>query len=105
MGAGLRRPHADDGSRVLARFTTEERSKIGVHTCPGGDCDSTHSADVSYNDLIPSLLRINAGYFLMQLSTEKSREDVYKFIGQNLRKDADGVKQVGLPRRRRMVLA
>jgi hypothetical protein len=29
--------------RVLARFTAEERKDIGIHTCPGGDCDSVHS--------------------------------------------------------------
>jgi 5-methyltetrahydropteroyltriglutamate--homocysteine methyltransferase len=35
-------------NRVLNRFKREDRSKIGVHTCPGGDKDSTHSADVDY---------------------------------------------------------
>ena len=34
---------------VLDRFTAEERVNIGIHTCPGGDCDSVHSADVPYN--------------------------------------------------------
>ena len=33
---------------VLDRFSDEERERIGVHTCPGGDHDSTHSADVDY---------------------------------------------------------
>ncbi|MBI1727317.1 MAG: 5-methyltetrahydropteroyltriglutamate--homocysteine methyltransferase, partial [Candidatus Rokubacteria bacterium] len=31
-------------NRVLQRFSPEERARIGVHTCPGGDKDSTHSA-------------------------------------------------------------
>src|SRR5206468_7920605 len=31
-------------NRVLERFTAAERKRIGVHTCPGGDQDSTHSA-------------------------------------------------------------
>jgi len=26
-------------NRVLDRFTPEEQKKIGVHVCPGGDCD------------------------------------------------------------------
>ena len=39
-------------NRVLARFTPEERVNIGVHTCPGGDRDSVHSADVPYNNLL-----------------------------------------------------
>ncbi len=33
-------------NRVIDRFTPAERKNIGVHTCPGGDCDSVHSADV-----------------------------------------------------------
>ena len=40
---------------VLDRFTPEERMNIGVHTCPGGDRDSVHSADVPYNNLLPSM--------------------------------------------------
>jgi hypothetical protein len=42
-------------NRVLERFSPEERNKIGVHTCPGGDQDSTHSADVDYALLLPAL--------------------------------------------------
>lgn len=80
--------------RVLGRFTPEERVNIGLHTCPGGDCDSVHSAEVPYAQLLPSLFKINAGYFLIQLASEKDREDVYKTIGKNVRKSADGVKQV-----------
>src|SRR6476619_6811551 len=39
----------DLNNLALARFTPEERKLIGVHTCPGGDLDSTHSADVDYS--------------------------------------------------------
>src|SRR5262245_41381433 len=52
-------------NRVLDRFSVEERKNIGIHTCPGGDCDSTHSADVDYADLLPSMFKMNAGYFLI----------------------------------------
>lgn len=38
-------------NRVFARFTAEERKNIGIHTCPGGDCDSVHSLDVDYSAL------------------------------------------------------
>jgi methionine synthase II (cobalamin-independent) len=81
-------------NRVLDRFTSEERKNIGIHTCPGGDCDATHSADVDYADLLPSLFEMNAGYFLMQLASEPDKERIYKLIGENIRKDAKGVKQV-----------
>ena len=43
----------DLNNRVLERFTPEQRKNIGIHTCPGGDCDSTHSADVDYAELLP----------------------------------------------------
>ena len=81
-------------NRVIDRFTAEERRNIGVHTCPGGDCDATHSADVDYADLLPSMFKMNAGYFLMQLSSEKDKERVYKLVGQYSRDDANGVAQV-----------
>ncbi len=81
-------------NRVLARFTPEERRSIGVHTCPGGDRDSVHSADVDYNDLLPSMFGLNAGYFLIQLASERDKDRVYRIIGENLRGDADGVTQM-----------
>ncbi|MGI8450674.1 MAG: 5-methyltetrahydropteroyltriglutamate--homocysteine methyltransferase [Streptosporangiaceae bacterium] len=81
-------------NRVLNRFTADERSRIGVHTCPGGARDSVHSADVDYNDLLPSMFQINAGYFLIQLASERDRDRVYEIIGKNLREDAGGVPQM-----------
>ncbi len=81
-------------NRVLNRFTAEERRNIGIHTCPGGDCDSTHSADVDYADLLPSMFRMNAGYFLIQVASERDKERVYKLIGQHSRSDANGVPQI-----------
>jgi methionine synthase II (cobalamin-independent) len=81
-------------NRVIDRFSPEERKNIGVHTCPGGDCDATHSADVDYADLLPSMFKMNAGYFLIQLASEKDKERVYKLIGEHSRKDANGVPQV-----------
>jgi methionine synthase II (cobalamin-independent) len=81
-------------NRVIDRFSAEERKNIGIHTCPGGDCDATHSADVDYADLLPSMFRMNAGYFLIQLASEKDKERVYKLIGEHSRKDANGVPQV-----------
>jgi len=88
-------PHfVELNNRVLARFSAAERVNIGIHTCPGGDCDSVHSADVPYNDLLPSLFQINAGYFLIQLASERNKEQVYKDIAASLRSDANGVKQV-----------
>jgi methionine synthase II (cobalamin-independent) len=81
-------------NRVIDRFTAEERKNIGVHTCPGGDCDSTHSADVDYAELLPSMFKMNAGYFLMQLSSEPDKERVYRLVGQHSRPDANGVAQM-----------
>ena len=45
-GAGLLPHFIDLNNRVLANFSDAERAKIGIHTCPGGDRDSVHSADV-----------------------------------------------------------
>jgi methionine synthase II (cobalamin-independent) len=81
-------------NRVIDRFTPEERRRIGVHTCPGGDRDSVHSADVPYNNLLPSMFKINAGYFLIQLASERDKDPVYKSIGQYSRDDANGIPQM-----------
>ena len=81
-------------NRVIDRFTPPERVNIGVHTCPGGDMDSVHSAEVDYAELLPSMFRMNAGYFLMQLASERDKERVYRLVGEHSRDDANGVAQV-----------
>jgi 5-methyltetrahydropteroyltriglutamate--homocysteine methyltransferase len=73
---GLLNSFIDLNNRVLEGFTAAERSLIGVHTCPGGDRDSTHSADVDYAALLPALFRLNAGRFYLQLSSEPDRRRV-----------------------------
>lgn len=67
-------------NRVLDRFTAEERTRIGVHTCPGGDHDSTHSLDVDYADLLPSLFELRAGVFYIQLASEPDPKRVLAAI-------------------------
>lgn len=81
-------------NRVFARFTAEERRNIGVHTCPGGDRDSVHSADVPYSDLLPGMFSLDAGFFLMQLASERDRDPVYRMVGEHSRDDANGVPQM-----------
>jgi methionine synthase II (cobalamin-independent) len=93
-GRGMLGHFIELNNRVLDRFSAEERKNIGIHTCPGGDCDSTHSADVDYAELLPSLFKMNAGYFLIQAASEKDKERVYRLIGEHSRADANGVPQV-----------
>jgi 5-methyltetrahydropteroyltriglutamate--homocysteine methyltransferase len=70
---------------ALARFTVEERKRIGVHTCPGGDRDSTHSADVDYTDLLPSLLQLNLANYYIALAGEKDRRRALETIRAHLK--------------------
>ena len=86
-GAGLLPHFIELNNRVLANFSDAERTKIGIHTCPGGDRDSVHSADVPYNNLLPEMFKINAGYFLIQLASERDKDSVYQSIGQHSRED------------------
>jgi 5-methyltetrahydropteroyltriglutamate--homocysteine methyltransferase len=67
-------------NRVLDKFSDAERKKIGVHTCPGGDRDSTHSADVDYAGLLPELFRLKVGRFYVQLASEGDRPRVLRTI-------------------------
>jgi 5-methyltetrahydropteroyltriglutamate--homocysteine methyltransferase len=41
-------------NRVLERFSDDERARIGVHTCPGGDQDSTTAPTLTTQDCFPS---------------------------------------------------
>jgi methionine synthase II (cobalamin-independent) len=84
-GAGMLPHFIELNNRVLDRFTAAERANIGVHTCPGGDRDSVHSADVPYSDLLPSLFQMNAGYFLIQFASERDKDPVLRLIGENSR--------------------
>ncbi|GAC1485501.1 MAG: cobalamin-independent methionine synthase II family protein [Solirubrobacteraceae bacterium] len=93
-GKDMLQEFIDVNNRVLERFSAEERRNIGIHTCPGGDCDSVHSKEVPYEKLLNHMFKINAGYFLIQCSSEDDRESVYKLVGANLREDAEGVAQV-----------
>lgn len=82
---GLLQQFIDLNNRVLSRFSSEERQRIGFHTCPGGDHDSTHSADVDYAELIPLFLSLNSGNFYMQMASEKDPVKSLKIIGENIR--------------------
>jgi len=72
-------------NRVLDDFSPAERQRIGVHTCPGGDRDSTHSADVDYVALLPSLFRLNVGRFYLQLASEPDRRRVLRVIQEQVK--------------------
>ena len=67
-------------NQVLDRFTADERRKIGVHVCPGGDHDSTHSADVDYAGLLPDLFQLHAGRFYLQMASESDKPRLYPLI-------------------------
>jgi 5-methyltetrahydropteroyltriglutamate--homocysteine methyltransferase len=82
---GLLRSFVDLNNDVLGRFSADERSRLGVHTCPGGDQDSTHSADVAYDDLLPTLFELKVGNFYIQLASEPDRARVLSTIRANMR--------------------
>jgi 5-methyltetrahydropteroyltriglutamate--homocysteine methyltransferase len=77
----------DLNNLALARFSAADRERIGVHTCPGGDRDSTHSADVDYAELLPSLFALRAGSFYVALAGEPDRVRVLKIIRDHLKPD------------------
>lgn len=82
---GVLRQFVELNNRVLSRFSEDERRRIGIHTCPGGDLDATHSADVDYAELLPSLFEIQAGNFYVQLASETDRKRVLGIIREQLR--------------------
>jgi len=82
---GLLKQFIDLNNQVFDAFSDDERKRIGVHTCPGGDHNSTHSADVDYRDLIPMLMELNVGNFYMQMASEPDPERVLSTVVSCLR--------------------
>jgi 5-methyltetrahydropteroyltriglutamate--homocysteine methyltransferase len=82
---GLLKSFIDLNNEVLKRFTEEERRRIGVHSCPGGDHDSTHSADIPYSDLLPLLFQLHAGNFYLEYAGEKDKHSVLTSIKENIK--------------------
>ncbi len=77
----------DLNNLALSRFTAEDRKRIGVHTCPGGDRDSTHSAEVDYAELLPSLFELLVGNFYIALAGERDRVRVLEIIRDSMKPD------------------
>jgi 5-methyltetrahydropteroyltriglutamate--homocysteine methyltransferase len=103
---GLLRSFVELNNDVLRRFSADERSRLGVHTCPGGDNDSTHSADVAYEDLLPTLFELKVANFYVQLASEPDRARVLGTIRDNLRQAcvcswASSIRSMNAWRRRR----
>ena len=79
----LLKTFVDLNNQVLRRFTAEEQQRIGVHTCPGGDRDSTHSADVDYAELLPTLFDLQATNFYIQCASEPDRGSVLRLMKEH----------------------
>ncbi|HLZ86167.1 MAG TPA: cobalamin-independent methionine synthase II family protein [Puia sp.] len=81
----LLRSFIDLNNTVLNRLTPAERQRVGVHSCPGGDHDSTHSADIPYSELLPLLFELNVTNFYLQYAGEYNKRQVLEVIKENLR--------------------
>jgi len=77
---GLLRSFVALNNHVLDRLTPEQRQRIGIHACPGGDKDSTHSADIDYAGLLPDLFQTHVGRFYLQMASEPDKERVLSIV-------------------------
>jgi 5-methyltetrahydropteroyltriglutamate--homocysteine methyltransferase len=84
---GVLRQFVELNNSVLDRFSAEERARIGVHTCPGGDQDSAHSLDIDYAELLPTLFTLRAGTFYLQLASEPDPARVLDIVRTHSRDD------------------
>jgi 5-methyltetrahydropteroyltriglutamate--homocysteine methyltransferase len=82
---GLLRSFIDLNNEVLNRLTPRERERVGVHSCPGGDHDSTHSADIPYGELLPLLFGLHATNFYLQFAGEYDKPGVLEAIRESMR--------------------
>jgi 5-methyltetrahydropteroyltriglutamate--homocysteine methyltransferase len=83
--AGLLKSFIALNNEVLNRLSPADRQRVGVHSCPGGDQDSTHSADVEYGQLLPLLFGLNAANFYLQYASEKDKVNVLLSIKESMR--------------------
>jgi 5-methyltetrahydropteroyltriglutamate--homocysteine methyltransferase len=74
----------DLNNLALARFSADERKRIGVHTCPGSDRESTHSADIDYAELLPSLLQLKVTNYYVAMAGEPDHRHALRLIRQHL---------------------
>ena len=81
----LLKAFVDLNNQVLGRFSEDELANIGVHSCPGGDNDATHSASVDYESLLPALFTLRARRFYIQLASEPDRPRVLRAIKSHLK--------------------
>jgi 5-methyltetrahydropteroyltriglutamate--homocysteine methyltransferase len=84
---GVLRQFVELNNTVLDRFSAEERARLGVHTCPGGDQDSVHSLDIDYAELLPELFRTHVGTFYLQLASEPEPERVLAVVRDHANAD------------------
>ena len=73
----------------------KERRRLGVHTCPGGDCDSTHSADVDYAELQLGTTD-DCGFAPFSDDTSTSREKAFAKIRTRVEGTAMAAKKLGV---------
>jgi hypothetical protein len=85
----------DLNNLALSRFTPAERAFIGVHTCPGGNLHSTHSADVDYAELLPSLFELKAGNVCVALAGESGPRRVLRIIRTRVLGTAMAARELG----------
>lgn len=81
---GLLKQFIDLNNRVFDHFTAAEQSILGVHSCPGGDRDSTHSADIPYSELLPLLFSLHVANFYLEFAAESGKEELLELIAANL---------------------
>lgn len=72
-------------NRGLDQFSEQERQRIGLHTCPGMDRKSSHSADIDYRYVLPTLFDARVGSFYVAMAGETDRESAYRLIRSSIR--------------------
>jgi 5-methyltetrahydropteroyltriglutamate--homocysteine methyltransferase len=72
---------------ALSRFSPEDRRRIGVHSYPGDDLDSTHSPDVDYAVGPAGLFELKSRSSYIALAGERDGPQVPRVIPKRLKPD------------------
>ncbi|CAF0984637.1 unnamed protein product [Adineta ricciae] len=72
-------------NRLLNRFESNLRHRLGVHVCAGCDKGCYHSIDVNYLLLLPEIFDLKVGNFFLQFSSETSnRHEILSCIRDSI---------------------
>src|SRR5215467_6867912 len=69
-------------NQVFAKLSPDERKKVGVHICKGGDWNTTHSGEVDYYKVVPQVFDLNVPRLYFATAGESDPDKALRLFGK-----------------------